>query len=72
MENTVIQHTFLKFDQSQTNPTFSIKIPEPQMKQEKPRTSEKCPAVATLIVTVCVTKKCVRVTLCDIRCAGVD
>jgi len=56
MENTVIQHTFLKFDQNQTNPRFSIKNPEPQMKQKNPRSSEKSPAVATLIVTVCATK----------------
>jgi len=45
MENTVIQHTFLKFDQNQTNPRFSTKTPEPQMKQENPRSSEKSPAV---------------------------
>ena len=56
MENTVIQHTFLKFDPSQTNPRFSIKILEPQMKQENLISSENSPAVATLIVTVCATK----------------
>jgi len=56
MENIVTQHTFLKFDQSQTIPRFSIKTPEPQMKQENPRSSEKSPAVATLTVTVCATK----------------
>jgi len=84
MENTVIQHIFLKFDQNQTNPRFSIKTPEPQMKQENPRSSEKSPAVATLIVTVCATKKCASVTLCvfahglslakcaNMHCAGVD
>jgi len=54
------------------------------MKQENPRYSEKSPAVATLIVTVCATKKCVSVQLCvfaqglslakcaNMRCAGVD
>jgi len=79
-----MQHTFLKFDQSQTNPRFSIKNPETQMKQENPRSSEKSPAVATLIVTVCATKTCVSVTLCvfaqgpslikcvNMHCAGVD
>jgi len=77
MENTVIQHAFLKFDQSQTNHRFSIKTPEPQMKHENPRSSEKSPAVTTLIVTVCATKKCVSVTLrfcslANMRCAGVD
>jgi len=56
MENTVIQHTFVKFDQSETIPRFSIKTPETQMKQENPRSSEKSPAVATQIVTVCATK----------------
>ena len=60
-----MQHTFLKFDQSQTNPRFfSIKTQEPQMKQENPRCCGKSPAGATLIVTVCPTKKCVNVTLC--------
>jgi len=84
MEKTVIQHTFLKFDQNQTNPRFSIKSPEPQMKQENHRSSEKSPAVATLIATACGTKKCVSVTLCvfahglgltkcaNMHCAGVD
>ena len=57
MENAVIQPTFLKFDRSQTNPRFSIKAAEPQLKQENPRSSEKSQAVVTLIVTVCVTKK---------------
>ena len=57
MDNAIIQHTFLKFDQNRTNPGFSIKNPEPQMKQENPRSSEKSPAVATLTVTVCA-KKC--------------
>jgi len=52
MENTVIQYAFLKFDQSQTNPRFPIKNPEPQMKQENTRSSEKSPAEATLVVTV--------------------
>jgi len=28
MENTVIQYAFLKFDQSQTNPRFSIRTPD--------------------------------------------
>jgi len=32
MENTIIQHTFLKFGQSQTNRRFSLKTPEPQIK----------------------------------------
>ena len=53
------------------------------MKQENPRSSEKLPAVATLIVTVCATKMCVSVTLCvcahglslakcaNMHCAGV-
>jgi len=40
MENTVIQHTFLKFDHSKKN-RFSIKTPEPQIKQNKNRSSEK-------------------------------
>jgi len=40
MENTVIQHTFLKFDQSQKN-RFSRKTPEPQIKEKNPRSSEK-------------------------------
>jgi len=40
------------------------KSPEPQMKQENPRSSEKSPAVAILIVIVCATKKCASVTLC--------
>jgi len=56
MENTVIQHAFLKFDQSEINPRFSIKTTESQMKQKNPRSSEKSPAVATLIVTVCAQK----------------
>jgi len=79
-----MQHTFLKIDQSQTNPRFSIKKLEPQKKKDKFRSSEKSPAVATLIVTVCATKKCVGVTLCvfahglslikcaSMRCVGVD
>jgi len=79
-----MQDTFLKFDQSQTNPRFSIKTPETQMKEENPRSSEKYPAVATLIVTVCAKKKCVSFTLCvfaqgpslvkcaNMHCAGVD
>ena len=37
-------------------PRFSIKPPEPQIKQENPRSSEKSPVVATLMVTVCATK----------------
>jgi len=41
MENTVIQLTFLKFDQSQ-------KTLEPQIKQKNPRSSEKKQTVATL------------------------
>jgi len=40
MENAVIQHTFLKFDQSKKN-RFSIKTSEPQIKQKNPRSSEK-------------------------------
>jgi len=40
MENTVIQHTFLKFDQSKKN-RFSIKTPEPHIKQKNSRSSEK-------------------------------
>jgi len=48
MENTVIQHTLLKFDQSQKTPDFKSK---PQMKQKKNRSSEKTLAVATLIST---------------------
>jgi len=43
MENTIIQHKFLKLDQSKKK-RFSIKTPEPQMKQKKqknPRPSEK-------------------------------
>jgi len=54
------------------------------MKQEDPRSSEKSPAVATLIVSVCATNKCVGVTLCvfaqglrlakcaNMCCIGVD
>jgi len=42
MENAVIQHTFLKFDRSK-KPRFSIKNPEPQVKQKNPRSSEKKP-----------------------------
>jgi len=54
------------------------------MKQENPKSSEKSPAVAKLIVTVCAEKKCVSVTLCvfaqglslakcaNMRCAAVD
>jgi len=34
------------------------------MKQENPRSSEKSPPVAILIVIVCATKKCASVTLC--------
>jgi len=45
MENTVIQYTFLKFDQSKKI-RFSIKTPD---KTEKPRSSEKKTAVATLL-----------------------
>jgi len=41
MENTVIQHAFLKFDQSKKNNRFSIKTLEPQIKQNNPRSSEK-------------------------------
>jgi len=79
-----MHHTFVKFDQSKTNPRFSTKTPEPQMKQENPRSCEKSPAVATLTVTVCATKKCVSVTFrvfaqglslakyANMRCAGVD
>jgi len=40
MENTVIQHAFLKLDYSKKN-RFSIKTPEPQIKQKNPRSSEK-------------------------------
>jgi len=32
MENTVIQHTFPKFDQSQKTQIFNKKNPEPQIK----------------------------------------
>ena len=51
------------------------------MKQENPRSSEKSPAVATLIVTVCATKRFVSVTLRLLKdcisenaqtCAGFD
>jgi len=51
MENrrTVIQHTFLNFDQKQKNPRFSIKKTEPQIKQKNPRSREKKTAVATLL-----------------------
>jgi len=40
MENTVLQHTFLKFDQSE-KPRFSVKTPQLQIKQKKNRSSEK-------------------------------
>ena len=64
MENTVMKHTFLKFDQSQTNSIFSIKTQEPQITQENSRSSEKSPAVAILIVTVCAINKCIFQALC--------
>ena len=38
MENSVIQHTFLKFDQSQKKTDFQE---EPHIKQKKNRSSEK-------------------------------
>jgi len=47
MENTVIQNTFLKFEQNKKN-RFSIKTLEPQKKQKNPRSSEKKTEVATL------------------------
>jgi len=40
MEITIIQHTFLKFYQSQKKQIFN-KNPEPQIKQKNPRSSEK-------------------------------
>jgi len=40
MKSTVIQHTFLNFDQSKKN-RFSTKTAEPQIKQKNPRSSEK-------------------------------
>ena len=73
----------LKFNPSKKT-RFSKKTAEPQMKHEIPRSSEKSPAVATLIATVRATRKCVRVTLCvfpqglslakyaKMRYAGVD
>ena len=59
-----MKHTFLKFDQSQTNSIFSIKTQEPQITQENSRSSEKSPAVAILIVTVCAINKCIFQALC--------
>jgi len=50
MENTVIQHTLLKLDQSKKN-RFLIKNPEPQIKQKNPRSRQKTLAVATLLMT---------------------
>ena len=47
MENTVIQHTFLKFDQIKKNNRFSMKNPEPPIKKNNPIPSEKPPPVAT-------------------------
>jgi len=41
MENTVIQHTFPKFEWSQKHPRFSIKTPVSQIKQKNPRSREK-------------------------------
>jgi len=49
MENTVIQHTFLKFEPSKKN-RFSIKKTESQIKQKNPRSSGKKSAVATLFI----------------------
>jgi len=37
MENTVIQHKFLKFDQNQTNPRFSINTPRTPDETGKPQ-----------------------------------
>ena len=48
MENTVIRHTFLKFDQSRKAPVFN-KNPRTPDKTENPRSSEKKTAVATLV-----------------------
>jgi len=45
MENIVKQHIFQKFDQIKKS-RFSIKTPEPQIKQKNPRSSEKTPSVA--------------------------
>jgi len=47
VENTVIPHTFLKYDQSKKKTDFQEK---PQIKQKNPRSSEKKTAVATLLV----------------------
>jgi len=48
MENTVIQHTFLKLDQSKKN-RFSIKTPD---KTEKPQNYWKRKSVVATPVTV--------------------
>jgi len=45
-----------KISPESNNPRFSVKSPEPQMKQENPRSCEKSPAVAILVVTVCAGK----------------
>jgi len=50
MENTVIQHTFQKFDQSQKPQSFNKKNRTPD-KTEKVRSSEIKTAVATLLAT---------------------
>jgi len=52
MENTVIQHrpTFLKFDQSKKN-RFSIKTPEPQIKETNSRSGEKNSSCNTSLTT---------------------
>jgi len=53
MENTEIRHTFTKIRPELKYPRFSIKTPEPQIKQKKNnRYSEKTLAVAALITTL--------------------
>jgi len=64
MENTVIQHIFVKFDQNQAKPKFSIKTSEPQMKQENPISSEKSQQWQHWLWLLVPQKVCVSVTLC--------
>jgi len=48
MKNTVIQHTFLKFDQSQKTKIFNKNARIPDKTEKKNRSSEQNLAVATL------------------------